>query len=158
MNILHCQCETNIASFLHHMTFRRQTILSKNTILGKPTQQIVWVKTSQKQRENAGETHCKHPACCWTDYLEVLLIIFLLQQNSMWSDLQSGYITVLWLFIDIKRFLPHQSQKRVFRLKVGSWRYAVVAMFCHMVFIGEIRRETDPISKLTGRIRCFWHT
>ena len=76
------------------MTFRRQTILSKNTILGKPTQQIVWVKTSQKQRENAGETHSRHPACCWTDYLEVLLIILLLKTNSMWSDLQSGYITV----------------------------------------------------------------
>ena len=118
----------------------------------------LWGKTSQKLSGSTGETLNKHPASTLTYFLEVLFIILLLHTTSMWWDLYTGYITVLLLCIDIKISLPHQSQKRVFRLRVGSWRYAVVVMFCHMVFIGEIRRETDPISKLTGRIRCFWHT
>ena len=32
-----------------------------------------------------------------------------------------------------------------------------VGLFWHMVYEGEIWRETDPTSMLTGRSRIFWH-
>ena len=155
MNILHCQCKTNIASFLHHMKFRLQTILRKKydtwktnaaDCVGqnKPKGENMLVKritsTQHAVEQITWKCHssycfCRQPRC-----------------DEPFSQATSRSYGCALTF---KRSLPHQSQKRVFRLRVGSWRYAVVVMFCHMVFIGEIRRETDPISKLTGRIRCF---